>query len=73
MTLWSNLVLAGIGTLPHPVELQWAALSERGFGEEDRKRLADVLAAHDAAMPAQTLAAAYLWIVFGAPEISSDV
>ena len=67
-----RMVLAGIGTLPHPVELQWTALSERGFGEEDRQQLADVLAAHDAAMPAQTLAAAYLWIVFGAPEISSD-
>ena len=61
-------VLAGIGTLPHPVELQWSALSERGFADDDRRRLADVLASLDAAMPAQTLAAAFLWIAFGAPD-----
>jgi hypothetical protein len=63
-------VLAGVGTLPHPVELQWAALSAKGFGEDDRRLLTDVLGAHDAAMPAQTLAAAFLWIAFGAPDIS---
>jgi len=65
-------VLSGVATLPHPVELQWAALSARGFGEEDRKVLAEVLTTHDAAMPAQTLAAAFLWIVFGAPDITSE-
>ena len=65
-----RIVLAGVGTLPHPVELQWAALSAKGFGEGDRMLLADVLAAHDAAMPAQTLTAAFLWIAFGAPDIS---
>lgn len=65
-----RMVLAGVGTLPHPVELQWTALSAKGFGEDDRMRLAEVLAAHDAAMPAQTLAAAFLWIAFGAPDIS---
>ena len=67
-----RMVLAGVATLPHPVELQWTALSARGFGEEERRRLADVLAAHDAAMPAQTLAAAFLWIGFGAPELASE-
>jgi len=65
-----RMVLGGVGTLPHPVELQWAALTSRGFGEDDRRLLADVLAAHDEAMPAQTLAAAFLWIAFGAPDIS---
>lgn len=68
-----RLVLGGIGTLPHPVELQWSALSSKGFGEDDRARLLQVLGGLDAAMPAQTLAAAYLWIIFGAPEIASDV
>jgi len=63
-------VLAGVGTLPHPVELQWAALTAKGFAEDDRRLLADVLAAYDAAMPAQTLTAAFLWIAFGAPDIS---
>src|SRR5207237_8675318 len=42
-------MLAGIGSLPHPVELQWMALRERGFSEDSRARLADALAAHDAA------------------------
>jgi len=65
-----RMVLGGVGTLPHPVELQWTALTSRGFGEDDRRLLADVLAVHDAAMPAQTLAAALLWIGFGAPDIS---
>ena len=65
-------VLAGIATLPHPVELQWMALKERGFGEEERVRLAEEMAAHDAAMPEQTLLAAFCWLSLGAPEIGAE-
>jgi hypothetical protein len=67
-----RLVLAGIGTLPHPVELQWTALKAKGFTEEDRVQLTDVLAHHDAAMSAQTLASAFAWIAFGAPEVGVE-
>ena len=65
-------VLAGIGSLPHPVELQWMALKERGFTEDSRGRLAEVLAAQDAAMANQTLIAAYAWAAFGAPEVGVE-
>ncbi len=67
-----RLVLAGMTTLPHPVELQWAALRARGFTEEERLELTDVLAAHDSAMPTQTLASAFAWMAFGAPEIGLE-
>jgi hypothetical protein len=67
-----RVVLAGISTLPHPVEVQWAALRARGFTEQDRSRLVDVLASHDAAMAAQTLSAAFAWTAFGAPEIGVE-
>jgi len=67
-----RLVLAGISSLPHPVELQWAALKAKGFTEEDRLQLADLMAAHDAAMPTQTLTSAFSWAAFGAPEIGVE-
>lgn len=67
-----RLVLAGITSLPHPVELQWAAIRERGFGEVDRLRLLDVLAGHDAAMAHQTVVAAFAWLALGSPEIGAD-
>jgi hypothetical protein len=67
-----RLVLAGMPTLPHPVELQWAALKARGFTEEERVELTEILAAHDSAMPTQTLASAFSWIAFGAPEIGVE-
>jgi hypothetical protein len=67
-----RLVLAGMTTLPHPVELQWAALQARGFTEEERVELTGILAAHDSAMPAQTLASAFTWMVFGSPEIGVE-
>jgi hypothetical protein len=67
-----RLVLAGMPTLPHPVELQWAALKARGFTEEERLELTAILAAHDSAMPAQTLASAFTWMAFGAPEIGVE-
>jgi hypothetical protein len=65
-------VLGGIQTLPHPIELQWPALKARGFLEADRAEITKLLAAHDAAMPGQSLAAAFLWQAFGAPEIGSE-
>ncbi len=67
-----RLVLAGMPTLPHPVALQWGALNARGFTEEDRLELTSVLAAHDSAMPAQTLVSAFTWMAFGAPEIGTE-
>jgi hypothetical protein len=65
-------LLGGIQTLPHPIELQWPALKARGFLEADRAEITRLLAAHDAAMPGQSLAAAFLWQAFGAPEIGSE-
>jgi hypothetical protein len=65
-------VLAGIASLPHPIELQWTALRERGFSEADRRSLVDVLSAADAAMPSQTLGAAFAWVALGAPEIAPE-
>jgi hypothetical protein len=67
-----RMVLAGISTLPHPVELQWGALTARGFTEDDREVLADVLVAHDASMAAQTLTAAFTWAALGSPEIGTE-
>jgi hypothetical protein len=65
-------VLGGIQTLPHPIELQWPALKARGFLEADRAEITKLLAGHDTAMPGQSLAAAFLWQAFGAPEIGSE-
>jgi hypothetical protein len=67
-----RMVLGGIGTLPHPVELQWTALLERGFGEQERTDLCSALEPHEAAMPAQTLIAAFAWTAFGSPEIGTE-
>ncbi len=64
--------LSGISSLPHAVDLQWGALKARGFQEEQRKHLVDVLAAHDAAMSSQTLASAFAWAALGAPDIVGD-
>jgi hypothetical protein len=64
--------MTGITTLPHPIELQWTAMHARGFGEQDRARLVDVLEAHDASMPAQTLVAAVAWQTLGTPEIGPE-
>jgi hypothetical protein len=65
-------VLAGIESLPHPIELQWPALRVRGFGDAERTELTELLASYDSAMPAQTLTAAFLWAAFGSPEIGSE-
>jgi hypothetical protein len=65
-------LVAGITTLPHPIELQWMALKERGFAEDDRAQLAQVLAEHDAAMAHHTMMAAFAWEAFGSPDIGVD-
>jgi hypothetical protein len=65
-------LVAGMSTLPHPIELQWMALRERGFDEGDRADLAQILSRHDAAMVHHTLVAAFAWAAFGAPAISTD-
>ena len=67
-----RMVLAGVSTLPHPIDLQWTALKARGFRDEDRAELADRLAAYDLEMPVHTLVAAFLWIAFGSPEVGSE-
>jgi len=65
-------VLAGISTLPHPVELQWGALQARGFNEDERTELVERLAAFEAVMPSQTLAAAFAWVALGAPDVGGE-
>jgi hypothetical protein len=67
-----RLVLAGISTLPHPVELQWGALQARGFTEDQRLELVDKLAAFEAMMSGQTLAAAFAWAALGAPDVGGE-
>jgi hypothetical protein len=67
-----RIVLAGVSNLPHPIELQWTALRQRGLTEEDRLRILDFLAAYDASMPDQSLSSAFAWIAFGAPEIGPE-
>jgi hypothetical protein len=67
-----RLVLAGVSTLPHPVELQWGALIAKGFTEEQRGELVEGLAAFDAAMPGLTLVAAFAWSTMGAPDVGAE-
>jgi hypothetical protein len=67
-----RLLLAGVSSLPHPVQLQWVALKARGFSDDHRARLSDVLRAHDASMATQTLTAAFAWTAFGAPDIGAE-
>jgi hypothetical protein len=67
-----RMVLAGVSTLPHPIDLQWTALKARGFRDEDRAELSDRMAAYDLEMPVHTLVAAFLWNALGAPEVGSE-
>jgi hypothetical protein len=67
-----RLVLGGMGSLPHPVELQWTALRQRGLTEEERLQIVDVLGAHDASMAVQTMIATFAWMAVGAPEIGLE-
>jgi hypothetical protein len=67
-----GMVLSGISTLPHPMELQWTALRGRGFTEEARTALARDLVDHEAAAPINTLVAAFVWCAFGGPDIGAE-
>ncbi|CAN5116406.1 hypothetical protein BH20ACT24_BH20ACT24_20910 [soil metagenome] len=67
-----NRLAKGIETLPHAVELQWPAVRARGVSESERLRLVGLLSAHDAAMPAYTLIAAFAWVAVGAPGIGPE-
>jgi hypothetical protein len=67
-----RMLLRGIQTLPHPIELQWPALKARGYVEADRSDITEILASSDEAMPGQALTAAFLWAAFGAPEVGSE-
>ena len=67
-----RVALRGMGTLPHPVELQWIALKDRGLGEPERLQLLSVMRALDAAMAPQTMIATFAWLAMGAPEIGSE-
>lgn len=76
---WTNGVIrlrrivgSGVRTLPHPMDLQWPALRARGVTEEERMRLAGLLAEHDAGMAAQTLLAAYVWTAIGSPDVGVE-
>jgi hypothetical protein len=65
-------VLAGVSTMPHPVELQWNALQARGFTEAERVEVVERLAVFDAAMPGMTLVAAFAWTALGAPDVGGE-
>jgi hypothetical protein len=67
-----RMVLRGMVTLPHPIDMQWSALRARGFDEEDRLAMVASLAEHDGSMPSQTLAAAFAWVAVGSPEIGVE-
>jgi hypothetical protein len=74
-TRWAEAVAAlrrhgldVLGSLPHPMDLQWDVLSRRGLTEDRRDALVDHLAALGAAMPVNVLTAAHLWLVLGSPE-----
>lgn len=65
-------VRIGVSTLPHPVEVQWMALKEKGFTDAERSELTEVLARHDEAMASQALLAAFAWLSFGSAEIALE-
>jgi len=67
-----RIVLAGVNTLPHPMELQWGALKARGVSDDERIALLDLIAAFDSALAAQTLAAAFAWVAFRSPEVGAE-
>ena len=64
-----SVVHAGLRRLPHEVSLQWHALRRRGFSEADQAELVRVLTAHDRAMPASSLTAAFVWLAFAEPGL----
>jgi hypothetical protein len=76
---WREAVLAlrrtaseVLGSLPHPMALQWDVLERKGITEERRAVVADHLTAATAAMPANALIAAAMWCSLGTPETPSE-
>lgn len=67
-----RIVLGGMATLPHAIELQWPALLQRGVNEERRLHLVTTLAGHDSTMPGQTLTSAFAWAAFGSPDVGTE-
>ena len=67
-----RMTMAGLGTLPHPIQMQWSALHARGFTDTERGGILDRIRVQDASMPAQTMAAALEWIAFGSPDIGLE-
>jgi hypothetical protein len=67
-----RIVLAGVSTLPHPMELQWGALKARGVSDGERIALLDAVAGFDAVLAAQTLASAFAWVAFRSPEVGAE-
>jgi hypothetical protein len=67
-----RIMINGIGGMPHPVELQWTALQERGFSEEERGALSAALSRHEAGLPGQLMVAAFAWTAMGSPEIGGE-
>ncbi len=65
-------MVGGLSSLPHPVDLQWAVLRERGFAEEDREGVLETLEAHDGPGAGQTLAAAFAWVALGSPDLGAE-
>jgi len=65
-------LLLGLDAVPHPVELQWTALRERGFDEDERESLVAALEDHDGAAAGETLTAAFAWRALGAPELGPE-
>ncbi len=65
-------LLGGLSALPHPVELQWGVLHERGFGDGARRHVVDLLEAYDASTAGETLAAAFAWRAVGAPDLGQE-
>jgi len=61
-------IVEGVRRLPHVISLQWGALRDRGFSEEDRAAVGDALALYDAAMPGTLALVAYLWVAAGSPK-----
>ena len=59
-------------SLPHPMELQWDALSRRGLTEDPRRALADRLTRLAASAPVNLLVGTFLWTALGRPELPPE-
>jgi len=59
-------------SLPHPMDLQWDVLGQRGLTEDRREVIADHLSTLAAAAPVNMLLAAHLWCALGSPELPGE-